>query len=106
MADDDTEAQESPQQVKRAEVADLMLQPLNHAIAAASRKALELGLSAEKLIELHLNNLASTIAMVEPAEVRAQALKDVQRFLPGLLRQHVDRKYTTPGGVIIPGGPG
>lgn len=81
----------------------MMLEPLNHGIAAASRKALERGISAERVLELHLNNLASTLAMVEPPQARANALKDVQKALPELLRQHVDARYTTPAGIKLPG---
>lgn len=84
----------------------LALEPLNHAIAAGSRKALDLGIPVHQVLELSLNNLSSVIAMLEPAELRAEAMRDCIKAIPDLVRQHVDVRYTSPGGVLMPRGKG
>lgn len=81
------------------------LEPINHAFAAASRKALEIGVPTVQVLEMHLNILASVVAMIEPSQARAAALVDVVRALPDLVRQHVDRRFTTSGGIKLPGAP-
>jgi hypothetical protein len=83
-------------------LARTMLDPLNHAVAAGTREALRLGVPAHAVIEMQLNHLASLIAQLEPAGLRLTVIEDVVRQLSTMVRQHVDAKNKTPGGVIIP----
>jgi hypothetical protein len=83
-------------------LARTMLDPLNHAIAAGTREALRLGVPAHAVIEMQLNHLASLIAQLEPAGLRLTVIEDVVRQLSTMVRQHVDARNKTPGGVIIP----
>jgi hypothetical protein len=79
-----------------------VLDPLNHAIAAGEREALKVGVPASDVIEMLLNHLASVVAMIEPAGVRAETIKDVIRAFPGLVTKHVDARHMSPGGVFMP----
>jgi hypothetical protein len=83
-------------------LARTMLDPLNHAVAAGTREALRLGVPAHAVIEMQLNHLASLIAQLEPAGLRLTVIEDVVRQLSTMVRQHVDARNKTPGGVIIP----
>ncbi len=86
-----------------ANLGPFVLSPLNHAIAAGAREAFKLGVPVHNVLEMMVNQLASVIALVEPAGVRANALADVQRQLPDLMRQYVEAKHLTPGGIYMPG---
>jgi len=99
MSDED----KSPRPTVPKDIGRFALEPLNHAIAAGTRQALAMGIPSNNVLDLHINNLASLIAMVEPAEARAETLKDIIRALPGLVRQHLDLRYTSPGGIKLPG---
>lgn len=79
-----------------------LLEPLNHGIAAATRTLLKLGVSAERVIELHLNQLCSVIAQLEPHGLRVKTIEDVVKSFAPLVRQHVEAARTTPGGIIKP----
>jgi hypothetical protein len=83
-------------------LARTMLDPLNHGMAAGTRKALELGVPVHAVIEMQLNHIASTVAQLEPAGLRLQVIEDVVRQLASLVRQHVDAKNRTAGGIILP----
>ena len=84
------------------EVAKLLLEPLNHGLAAAERQCLKQGVPAHELINLLLNHLASVCAMVEPAQAREALIKDLVSAFGPMTRKHVDARHTTPGGVFMP----
>jgi hypothetical protein len=77
-----------------------LLEPLNHAMAAGSREALKQGILAETVIEMHLNHLASVVAMIEPPGAREAAIVDIVQSFAPMVRQHVTARHTTPGGII------
>lgn len=79
-----------------------MLEPLNHAMAAGTLHALKLGVPAHAVIEMQLNHLASVIAQLEPAGLRLTVIEDIVRQMSTMVRQHVDAKNRTPGGVLLP----
>lgn len=83
-------------------VSKFLLEPLNHGIAAANRQALKQGVQAHELIELHLNHLASVVAMVEPAGAREELIRQLVGSFASMVKQHVDVRYTTEGGVKLP----
>ena len=83
-------------------LARTMMEPVNHGYAAATRRALELGVPAHAVIEMELNHIASTIAQLEPNGLRLKVIEDVVRQLSGLVRQHVDVRNKTAGGIILP----
>ncbi len=80
-----------------------LLDPLNHAIAAGTRKALDVGIPTHSIIEMHLNQLTSVIAMVHPVGARAECIQDVVKAIPVLVNKYVDKINTTPGGIKLPG---
>jgi hypothetical protein len=79
----------------------VMLEPLNHGLAVAERKALELGVPTHAVIEMLLNHLTSTIAMVDP-NAREDVIKQVVRSIAPMTRRYVDSHNMTPGGIIKP----
>lgn len=83
-------------------VGKILLEPLNHAIAAGEREALARGVPTHAVLEMLVNHLASVVAMVEPAGAREACLRDLVGSFAPLVRQHVERRYTTPGGVVLP----
>lgn len=83
-------------------IGKFILVPLEHSIAAGARKALESGVPAHLMIEMFINHLASVVAMVEPPGARTACIQDVVAQFSGLVRQHVDRRYTTLGGIVRP----
>lgn len=87
-----------------ANLGKLVLGPLNFALAAGEREALKIGVPSHEVIEMLLNHLASVVAMIEPAGVRASTMTDVVKHFPELVRQHVDARLTTPGGIRLPRG--
>lgn len=91
----------APPQVQGA-VAKFVLEPLNYGLAAATRKALELGVPTNLMIEFLLNHLCSVVAMVEPAGARESLIQDLVRSLAPMVNQHVDARLTSPGGVLLP----
>jgi len=82
----------------------LLLEPINHGLASATRKALEMQVPAHSVIEMYLNHLASTVAMIEPAGAREETLKNLVSSFAPMVRRHVDARMTSPGGVIMPRG--
>jgi hypothetical protein len=85
-----------------ANLGKFVLDPLNHAIAAGEREALKIGVPTEEVLEMLLNHVASVIAMIEPAGVRAGALMDANHALPELVRKHVEARHLSSGGVFMP----
>jgi hypothetical protein len=85
-----------------ADLAKFALAPLDHAIAAGEREALKRGVPTHAVIEMLLNHLASVSAMVEPPQAREGLVRDVVGAFAGLVRQHVEARYTTAGGVLLP----
>lgn len=71
----------------------LILRPVEHALAAAEREALAIGVPTHDVIQMLMNHLASIVACVEPPGVRAELTKDIMTNLGGLIRQHVERRY-------------
>ena len=86
-----------------ANLGKFVLEPLSHALAAGERNALKLGVPAHEVIEMILNHLASVVAMVEPAGVRADAITSVNRAFPDLVRKYREALHTSSGGVLMPG---
>jgi len=84
-------------------VARLLLEPLNHGLAAAERQCLKQGVPAHEMINLLLNHLASVCAMVEPPQARELLVKDLVSSFSPMVRKHVEVRHTTPGGVLLPG---
>lgn len=83
-------------------VGKFLLEPLNHAMAAGTRQALKQGVQAHELLELHLNHLASVVAMIEPAGAREAALRQLVSDFAPMVKLHVDARYISPGGVHLP----
>lgn len=79
-----------------------MLEPLNHGLAVAERKALELGVPTDKVLEMLLNHLTSVLAQIEPAGAREEAVKDIIRAIAPMTSRYVEARSMTPGGVILP----
>lgn len=80
-----------------------LLEPINFGLAAAERKALELGVPTHEMIGMLLNHLASVVAMVEPPGAREALIKQLISDFAPMIRKHVDARYTTPGGIKLPG---
>ena len=80
----------------------LVLDPLNHAIAAGEREALKVGVPTHDVVEMLLNHLASVVAMIEPAGVRVSTIEGIIESFARLVRQHVDARLTSPGGIVHP----
>jgi len=98
MADEKTNGTHIPSNL----LAPMILGPLDYSLAAGCRRALELGAPTEKVVEFLLNHLASVVAMVEPAAYRAELLKGLVGSFAGMVKQHVDARLTTPGGIVRP----
>jgi hypothetical protein len=80
----------------------LVLTTLDHALAAGEREALKVGVPAHNVIEMLLNHLASVVAMIEPAGARYEVIKGLVESFSTMVAKHVDRRYTTAGGVKLP----
>jgi hypothetical protein len=80
-----------------------VLEPLNYGLAAAERQALKQGVPAHDMINMLLNHMASVCAMVEPPQAREILIKDLVSAFAGMVRKHVENRYTSPGGVLLPG---
>ena len=80
----------------------LILDPLNHALAAGERQALKVGVPTHDVVEFLLNHLASVVAMVEPAGARAATVEGLVANFAKMVTQHVDARKTTNGGVYVP----
>ena len=105
MADENkVETALKPPEVIPDQIGKFILEPLNHGIAASLRTALKQGVQAHEVIEMVLNQLASVVALIEPAGAREQTLKDIISHLTPMTRKYVDMRNTTPGGLILPGG--
>ena len=101
------EAQQTPPEptpVFPTNLGKLVLDPWQHALAAGMRQALKVGVPAHNVIEMLLNHLASVVAMLEPPGVRAETVKALVEHFPSMVRQHVDARDKTPGGVFVPPG--
>lgn len=83
-------------------LAPLILGPLDYALAAGARRALECGAPTERLIELLLNHLASVVAMVEPAGAREGIIRSLVGSFAPMVKQHVDARLTSAGGIVHP----
>lgn len=81
----------------------LVLTTLDHALAAGEREALKVGVPTHNVIEMLLNHLASVVAMIEPAGARQEVIKGLVESFGTMVRKHLDRRYTSPGGVKLPG---
>lgn len=92
----------SPVDVSSAALAVLVLAPIDHGLAAACREALKRGVTTEKLIEMLLNHLASVVAMVEPAGAREGLIRGLVAAFAPMVKQHVDARLTSPGGIVDP----
>ncbi len=80
-----------------------LLEPINHGLAASCRVALELGVPADKMINMLLNHLSSVVARIEPAGARELLIKELVSAFAPMCRKHVEARYMTPGGVLKPG---
>lgn len=79
-------------------IGKMLVEPLNYAIAEGSRTALKVGVPARDIIEMHLNHLASIVAMIEPAGVREQTVMDIISSINPLVAKHVQARM----GALIP----
>lgn len=79
-----------------------LLEPLNHGLAAAERKALELGVPAHEIIGMLLNHLSSVVAMVEPSGAREALIRQMVADFAPMCRKHIEARFTSPGGVKLP----
>ena len=80
-----------------------ILSPLEHGIAAMEREALKVGVPADKIINMLLNHMCSVVAMIDPPPVREETIKALVKSFAPMVRQHVEARFTTPGGVKLPG---
>jgi hypothetical protein len=80
----------------------ILAEPLSRAIAAGCLEALKRGVPAQTILEIHLNQLTYTLAMIEPAGAREEAVKDIIRHIAPMTSRYVEARNTTPGGVILP----
>lgn len=83
-------------------VAKVLLEPQNHALAVWARKCFELGVPAHSMIEMFLNHMASICAQVEPPGAREELVKGLVKSFAPMVIQHHEAKYTTPGGILMP----
>lgn len=86
-------------------VGRILLEPLNHALAAGSREALKQGVPAHTVIEMLLNHLASVTAAIEPSGSREETVKNLVSSFAPMVQRHLEARLTTPGGVILPRAP-
>ncbi len=96
------EAQRPQASVIDLNVAKVILEPMNHALAVWARECFKLGVPAHSMIELYLNHMTSVVALVEPSGAREQLIKDAVSAFAGMVARHYDARMTTPGGVILP----
>ena len=83
-------------------IGKFILDPFDHALASFERRALAQGVPVNKMIELLLNHLASVVAMVEPPGARQELIKGLVGSFSMMVKQHVDARHTTPGGIVHP----
>lgn len=83
--------------------AKLVLSPVDHGLAAMERTLLESGIPVHNVIEMLLNHAASVIAQIDPPGSREETVKGVVSSFSSMVRQHVDARHRTPGGVLKPG---
>lgn len=84
------------------DVGKVVIEPLNHALAAGIRQAVSMGTPTHSIVEMLLNHIASMAALVEPPGSREMLVKQIIGAVAPLVRKHVDARNTTPGGVILP----
>lgn len=89
-----------------ASVWRILAEPLTRAIAAGCLEALKRGVPAQTVLEIHLNQLTYTLAMIEPAGAREEAVKDIVRHIAPMTSRYVEARFTTPAGIITPKGIG
>lgn len=84
------------------DVAKVLLNPMNHALALWARECFKLGVPGHSMIELYLNHMASVVAQIEPAGSREETVKQLVSTFPAMVSQHFAARNTTPGGIILP----
>ncbi len=80
----------------------ILMEPINHGFAAATREALRQKVPAHWVIEMLLNHLASVVAMIEPSGAREELVKKLVMDFSPMVRKHVEARLTTPGGILLP----
>lgn len=81
-----------------------ILQPWDHAMAAYEREAAKMGVPAHRVLNLLLNHMASVVAMIDPPQARELLIEDLVKAFAPMVRQHIDARFKSPGGVFLPGG--
>jgi hypothetical protein len=82
---------------------EMAVTPFDHGVAAMERQLLAMGVPVEFLARVLMNHAASIVSLIEPAAVRAEAMKGLISNFPQAVRRAQLAAATTPGGVILPG---
>lgn len=83
-------------------IGKIILDPMQHGLAAYERQALKLGVPAHDVVEMLLNHLASVVAMIEPAGARAATVEGLVAGFSTMVQKHLDARKMTAGGVFVP----
>jgi hypothetical protein len=83
-------------------IGKLILDPLEHSIAAGAREALKVGVPTHNVVEMFLNHLASVVAMIEPAGARAATVEGLVNSFGTMVHKHVEAQRTTKSGLLVP----
>jgi len=93
---------DAPRQPSPRDLAQIALSPFDHGLGATERQLLAVGVPAEILMTVLLQHAASILALIEPAEIRAQMLRNVIGNFPVMVRTAQLAASKTAGGVILP----
>jgi len=82
----------------------LVMGPIEHGLAASERNLLESGVPIQAVIDMLMEHVVSLTSRIEPPGVRAEIVKQLVADIAPGVRRAVERRNTTPGGVILPKG--
>ena len=91
-----------PEAPPKPNIVEAAMMPVDHGIAAMERQLLALGVPVTFLARVLMQHAASIIALVEPPAIRAQAMAELIRNFPAMVRRAQLASATTAGGVILP----
>ena len=76
--------------------------PTEHALAAAERQLLESGVPIQAVIHMLMEHVVSLASYIEPPGVRAEIVKSLVADIAPGVRNAVEKRQTTKGGIIVP----
>src|SRR5579863_231803 len=87
---------------QQPDIAQIALGPFDHMVAAGERQLLSLGVPVDVMVRIMMQHAASILALVEPAGVRAEIMRNMIGNFPSMVRTAQLAASKTPGGVILP----